>query len=492
VRINFVHTPMSTVAVAERQLFWRNFDIQYHSTHPRLRHMRRNLWELPHWMLWLAGVLVSRGYTDLGVLDFYGKAEVFERSGALRAQIVRAAVAEHPADVYLFSPMTPNLHLAVDIAKVIRASHPAAVVIFGGVVATPLHMEVAANPNVDAVVVDRGEQALPALLDALRNGRDLASVPNVTRRDAGGAVVANPHRFSRLAAAEIPFPKVDLFPSEVGRDIRYLRQVYALGCPYRCTFCTIQTIGRRPDYFPITRVLAEIRAYRAHYGEHHHIYWGDETFTLYPQRTLDLLSALTAEGGITYDCQTRLNCLIDERLLPALMRSGCQWIEIGLETSSEVTLDIHKSHMKLASTEDTLRRLRDSGLAACAFMVNGFPGQTLSDMRRAIDWVCSLIDQDLLQASYLFGLVPYPGSAMYERPESFGMRLLHHDFSQYHEDLPPVFDTVHASPDQVYEVFLDGLGCLAQAMGKRPYFGGNSPSSDTLTEYGTFWAEAHV
>lgn len=57
-------------------------------------------------------------------------------------------------------------------------------------------------------------------------------------------------------------------------DIRYLRQVYGLGCPYNCGFCTIQTSNRKPDYFAIDRVLAEIRAYRRHDGASHNVYWG--------------------------------------------------------------------------------------------------------------------------------------------------------------------------------------------------------------------------
>ena len=423
------------------------------------------------------------------MLDFYGRSDVFD-GGTLNEPTVRRAVAEHPADVYLFSPMTPNLHLALDIAGTVKATYPMATTVFGGVVATPLHAEVAADPRVDAVVTDRAETALPALLDALRDRADLDAVGNLTRRRADGEVHASRLRYPLVPAADIPFPRVDLFPPETGADLRYLRHVYALGCPYRCTFCTIQTIGRRPDYFPIPRVLAEVRAYQEQYGKHN-IYWGDETFTLHPERTLELLRALEVEGDLSYDCQTRLNCLNDERLLPALHRSGCRWIEIGLETGSESSLDVHKSHMKLGSTEEVLRRLRDHGLAACAFTVNGFPDQTLDDMRRGIDWVCSLIDRDLLQASYLFGLVPYPGSAMYERPEAFGMEILHHDHARYHEELPPVFRSRHATPEQVYAVFLDGLRSLAQAMSKRPYFGAG-PQPGTEAEYGRFWADAHV
>ena len=35
----FVHTPMAAITVPERELFWHNFDTQYHAAHPGLGHM---------------------------------------------------------------------------------------------------------------------------------------------------------------------------------------------------------------------------------------------------------------------------------------------------------------------------------------------------------------------------------------------------------------------------------------------------------------------
>jgi hypothetical protein len=64
-RIVFVHTPMATLKIDEREEYWRNFDRSYHACHPGLRHMHRNIWELPHWMTWLAGVLEARNYCNL-------------------------------------------------------------------------------------------------------------------------------------------------------------------------------------------------------------------------------------------------------------------------------------------------------------------------------------------------------------------------------------------------------------------------------------------
>jgi radical SAM superfamily enzyme YgiQ (UPF0313 family) len=487
-RIGLVHTPMSIVEVPERRSFWRNFDRQYHAAHPGLRPMRRALWELPHWMHWLGGVLVAAGYEDLVVLDLYSDADVVSGLSALDVKLVADLVARTPCDVYLFSPMTANLHFAYEIARVVKLEVPGAVTVFGGVIATPLNEEVARHPSVDYVITDRGEIALPRLLRALETGKGLDKVWNLTRADAHGVHVAH-RQYPAVVAADLAPPKIDLFPAASGADLRYLRQVYALGCPYRCSFCTIQTIGARPSYFPIERVIEEIRSYRARYGEHHGIYFGDETFTLNSDRTLALCRALEEDGSVHYDCQTRVNCLRDGEVLSAMQASGCRWVEVGLETGSQASQDLHKNRVQLTRVEESLRRLRDAGLATCSFVVNGFPEQTIDDMYRTIEWVCDLLARDLLQATYLFGLVPYPGSAMHDQPERFGMEILHHDHARYHEDLPPVFRSAHATPDQVYAVFLEGVEAFGAAMSKTPYFG-TAPSE--AADLGSFWRGAHV
>lgn len=453
--------------------------------------MRKILWELPHWMTWLAGVLVHAGYRNLGTLDFY--TSECAMSGVDTAKVLQT-LKENPADVYLYSPMTPNIFFAYEIADLVKEVYPAAINIFGGVVATPMRRQVASHRSVDYVVFDRGEHALPNLLSAIasrKTEQDLATLGNLCFEVGDGSVFESPHRYPSMSPDELPFPKVDLFPPDTGEDLRYLRQVYALGCPYKCSFCTIQTIGQKPSYFPITRVLDEIRAYRTRYGEHHNIYFGDETFTLNTEKTLALCAALEAEGDIYYDCQTRLNCLNDKRVLTALRRSGCRWVEIGLETFDQDAQNMFKQRVKLDVLLDTLRAVRDAGLPVCSFLVNGFPNQTTDDMRRSIDFGCELIERGLLQATYLFGLVPYPGSDMYTQPERHGMTIHHHNFKYYHEDMLPVYSTPFAEPEQIYDIFLYGVDALGKAMGGTPYFGG-MPAAVEQESYGSFWTGSHV
>jgi radical SAM superfamily enzyme YgiQ (UPF0313 family) len=481
---------MATVPFAQRQNFWRSFDLRYHAAHPGLRHMKNALWELPHWMHWLGGLLIDAGFHDLDAVDLYSSACTLDGIDQKRFETI---LRQHPGDIFLFSPMTPNLAFAYEIAALVKQLYPDSFTIFGGVVATPLSHEVAAHPAVDYVVTGRGEYALPDLMRALDGRLSIPDVGNlVYKQRENDQIRVSAKRYPDMPVNNIPAPKIDLFDRSVGEDIRYLRQVYALGCPYRCSFCTIQTINQKADYFHLDRVIGEIHAYRKHYGEHHNVYFGDETFTVNVPRTMAICEALRADGTIHYDIQTRLNCLQDRQMLKALKESGCSWVEIGIETVNQNTQDFHKQRLRLTEMEDTLAAVRDAGIPACSFVVNGFPEQTLDDMRRSVDAICDLLQRGLLQATYFFGLVPYPGSLLFENPEQFGMRLLHQDFRLYHEELEPVYETRLAQSPQIHNVFLEGLVKLGQAMGcSSPML--KIPEDDaSRAQYGAFWQGAHV
>lgn len=479
-RICFVHTPMSSVVVPGRDQFWTNFDKRYYAVHPELKPADAGIWELPHWMTWLGGVLKSAGYSHVKALDLYTAVNLQE---GINQRLISREIESNPADVYLYSPMTPNLHYAYEIAALVKNRWPESKNIFGGIIATPLHKEVAAHPVVDYVVRDRGEIALPRLLERIENNEPVEDVKNLTFKGANGDLSFSNDLYPYIDLSELPFPYVDLFPKHVGDKLRYIRQNYALGCPFKCSFCTIQTIGRKPGYFSTDRVIAEIKAYREHYGEHHNIYFGDETFTLNAERTIEICNALKNEGNITYDIQTRLMSLNNQKVLGALSESNCRWIEVGIETLSQKSLMVHKQGTNLTKIEEMLRRLRDNGLPVCSFIVNGLPEQTPDEMRESLDSVTRLLDKKLLHASYFFGLVPYPGSEMHRNPAKFGMTIKTHEYRHYNEDVEPVYDTKFATSAEMYKVFLEGVQQLGEAMDAKPYLG-KELDEETLKKLG--------
>jgi anaerobic magnesium-protoporphyrin IX monomethyl ester cyclase len=492
--IAFVHTPMSVVDLPEGRAFWTAFDGQYYSAYPGMHPMRADasiggvMWELPYWAHMLGGVLQDRGFSNTRMLNLYGNTATLTTNSSINSEHVRKTVREQgPAAAYLFSPMTVNYHLAKQIAAVIKTEYPGSKTIFGGVMATPLHEEAAQEDSIDFVVRGAGEQALISLLRAIEDGGNgLEDIGNLTYVGGDGELRVNPQTYPRgIPPEQLPMPQIDLFPAEAGHGLRYLRVVHGLGCLFKCSFCTISTIGQKPQFFPVERVLSEIDAFRTRYSQPlvdtglppHHVYYGDETFTQDVERTLALLKAQEERGDITFDAQTRLDRVQDPGVINALGRGGCNWLEVGLESLSLKTREQLKRGHRITEDDQiiTLKRLRDAGIATCAFSMTGIPGQTYDEMKANIYGVAELIGKGLLWASYLAMTNPYPGSQMFEDPERYGIRrILHKNYEGYSEDLPPVFTTDQApDPEIVHSIYRNGLLTLADAMANSPHRNGS-------------------
>jgi B12-binding domain/radical SAM domain protein len=87
----------------------------------------------------------------------------------------------------------PHAHGSIEIARLCKKYHPETPVVFGGLTATYFHEELAGYDCVDYVLRgDSTEEPFTQLVYALKRGGSVADIPNLTYRDASGAIVVNP------------------------------------------------------------------------------------------------------------------------------------------------------------------------------------------------------------------------------------------------------------------------------------------------------------
>jgi len=81
----------------------------------------------------------------------------------------------------------PHAHGALEIAKLVKKYHPEAKVLFGGFSSTYFHEELLRYPQVDMIMKgDSTEEPLRQLMDAMKAGRPLESIPNLSWKDERG------------------------------------------------------------------------------------------------------------------------------------------------------------------------------------------------------------------------------------------------------------------------------------------------------------------
>ncbi|MBO9998844.1 MAG: TIGR01212 family radical SAM protein [Cyanobacteria bacterium SID2] len=103
--------------------------------------------------------------------------------------------------------------------------------------------------------------------------------------------------------------------------------------------------------------------------------------------------ALSVEGVVGLDIATRPDCIPDDvlDLLQTYAQKTCVWLELGLESSHDSTLErINRGHTR-AQFEDAVRRMSGRGLNLCVHAILGLPGETPQMMQETAKWLGELV-----------------------------------------------------------------------------------------------------
>jgi radical SAM superfamily enzyme YgiQ (UPF0313 family) len=149
--------------------------------------------------------------------------------------------------------------------------------------------------GVDAIVVDDGERAMPAICDALERGDALTTVPGLALPSADG-VARTPGERGTLALDEVPLPArshVAAWRAQyacLAHRPAWLVET-ARGCPFRCSFCSIWQLHARAVR---ERSIDSVCQDMATVGDH--IFIADDLFWYHPARSLELARELRKRG----------------------------------------------------------------------------------------------------------------------------------------------------------------------------------------------------
>ena len=325
--------------------------------------------------------------------------------------------------------------------------HPGVPVIFGGLSSSYFHEELVAYPQVDFVLRgDSTEPPLHELLVALRDGKPVDRIPNLTWKDAQGVRV-NPHAF---LPASLDY--VDIRPDLVIEMMARYRDfagplpfrgwwrspiaaVFTVkGCAYECvtcgsshTTCTHLTKRQRPVFRSPASLVANVEAF-ARLTKGPIALIGDLRMAgdAHASEVLERLRRSDVQNEIIVE----LFGVPPLEFLREIDRCLPHWsIEFSPESHDQAVRNAQEGEADY-TTAEMEQMLREALRLRCArldvFFMIGLPGQTLASVHGTVDYCERLFELgDRRLSCYISPMGPFidPGSRGFEEPERFGYRL---------------------------------------------------------------------
>ena len=360
------------------------------------------------------------------------------------------SLARHQPQVVLLSvPFPGSVYAAFRIAQTIKAANPAIVTVLGGgFVNTELRelSEPRVFDHFDFITLDDGERPLLALLEHLAGQRGKSRLVRTYLRegDANSGVV----RYINLAEPDIPFAEVgtptwDGLPLDgylsildmlnpmhrLWSDGRWNKLTVAHGCYWKkCSFCDVSLdyIGRY-DAVGAGLLVDRIEAVVTETGQTG-FHFVDEAA---PPKMLKAMAEELARRGrsISWWGNIRFEKSFTPELCRQLADSGCIAISGGLEVASDRLLKLMQKGVSVDQVARVTKGFSDAGILVHAYLMYGFPTQTVQDTVDALEYVRQLFDAGCIQSGFFHRFVCTVHSPVGQKPEDFGVRL---------KPLPPI------------------------------------------------------
>ena len=365
-------------------------------------------------------------------------------------QLTLASIDRHQPTVVLISVPFPGcVYAAFRMAQSIRPEHPGIITCLGGGFVNTELRELSDGrvfDYFDYVTLDDGERPLLALFEYLNGERPQDHLVRTFLRTSdsdSGLVQYMNHIEPDVPFSEVGAPVWDGLPIEqylstldmlnpmhrLWSDGRWNKLTVAHGCYWKkCSFCDVSLdyIGRYDGVAAATLVdrIEQVVAETGQTGFH----FVDEAA---PPRALKAMAEelLKRDMTISWWGNIRFEKSFTPELCELLAASGCIAISGGLEVASDRLLKLMKKGVSVQQVARVTKAFSDAGVLVHAYLMYGFPTQTVHDTVDALEYVRQLFDEGCIQSGFFHRFTCTVHSPVGKNPEEYNVELV---------PLPPV------------------------------------------------------
>jgi radical SAM superfamily enzyme YgiQ (UPF0313 family) len=388
--------------------------------------------------------------------SFDGLLSSLERAPSLTDQFMLDALWKHmnhvkPNLVGLSVPFPGNLYGAFRIARALKERHSDIVIALGGgYVNTELRRlsDARVFSYVDFVTLDDGERPLLSLVEHLAGQRPLKALCRTFYLNHARVEFADDVSVRNFSMNETGCPtyqglELDRYLSildsanpmhRLWSEGHWNKLTVAHGCYWKqCTFCDVGLdYISRYEITPTDHLVGQIERLIDETGRRT-FHFVDEAA---PPAALKALALALLERDIRISWWG--NIRFEEAFSPDLCRllaaSGCIAVTAGLEAASDRLLEKMKKGITCEQTVRVASAFRSAGILVHAYLMYGFPSETLHETIDALERVRQMFASDLLQSAFWHRFTATAHSPIGLNPKSSGVNILGPKFEGFAEN----------------------------------------------------------
>jgi hypothetical protein len=355
----------------------------------------------------------------------------------LTAKVIR----QHQPNLILLSvPFPGAMYASLRIAQTIKLNWPdIKIAMGGGYVNTELRelTEPRLFDFIDFISLDAGERPLLAIMDHLQGKRSVERLvrtfvrteahqvklmswpePDVPFEEVGTATWDGLPLNSYLSLLDMLNPMHRLWS-----DGRWNKLTVAQGCYWKkCSFCDISLdYISRYETASASLLVDRIETIIAETGQTG-FHFVDEAA---PPKMLKALAQelIRRQVFISWWGNIRFEKTFTPELAALLAKSGCIALSGGLEVASDRLLALMKKGVSVAQVANVTKGFAESGILVHAYLMYGFPTQTVQETVDALEVVRQLFENGCIHSGFFHRFTCTVHSPVGLNPEEYGITL---------------------------------------------------------------------
>jgi radical SAM superfamily enzyme YgiQ (UPF0313 family) len=301
-------------------------------------------------------------------------------------------VREFDPQVVALTAKTLGWPAVIEIAQMVRAACPKALIVVGGPHLTLYAQESLTWDCFDVAVVGDGEEPFLEICQAVEAGWGVEGIPGTLVRKDSGELVESEARKLPKTIDKYPMAAWDLIDINNYHCLTLLKpfatMVTTRGCPWHCGYCS-QVYSDKLRFRSPELVVDEMEYLSRKFGVKEIVMF-DETFTIGKKRMRKFADEIHRRNvKVKFNIRARVDT-VDREVLTLLKKAGLRSIHMGVEAGTDRVLKIMNKQITRAQTVKAFRIAREVGIETRGYFMIGYYDATPEDVEETIRFASSI------------------------------------------------------------------------------------------------------